>query len=63
MNGRKKKKKTINDWNIEIWAGELRVLYRASGVAVIGGSFLPGLCGHNVSEAAAAACSILTGMN
>ncbi|XP_078153390.1 KDO transferase A isoform X1 [Carex rostrata] len=41
--------------------GELRVLYRASGVAVIGGSFLPGLCGHNVSEAAAAACAILTG--
>ncbi|KAJ1689910.1 hypothetical protein LUZ63_014065 [Rhynchospora breviuscula] len=41
--------------------GELRVLYRVSGVAVIGGSFLPGLCGHNVSEAAAASCAILTG--
>ncbi|WOL03462.1 putative 3-deoxy-D-manno-octulosonic acid transferase, mitochondrial isoform X1 [Canna indica] len=41
--------------------GELRVLYRVTPVAVIGGSFLPGLAGHNVSEAAAAGCAVLTG--
>ncbi|XP_026397635.1 probable 3-deoxy-D-manno-octulosonic acid transferase, mitochondrial isoform X2 [Papaver somniferum] len=43
-----------------IW-GELRSLYRIIPVAVIGGSFLPGLAGHNVSEAAAAGCAVLTG--
>ncbi|RZC70632.1 hypothetical protein C5167_033801 [Papaver somniferum] len=41
--------------------GELRSLYRIIPVAVIGGSFLPGLAGHNVSEAAAAGCAVLTG--
>lgn len=28
---------------------------------MIGGSFLPGLAGHNIAEAAAAGCAILTG--
>lgn len=28
---------------------------------MIGGSFLPGSAGHNISEAAAAGCAILTG--
>ncbi|KAJ9181466.1 hypothetical protein P3X46_009594 [Hevea brasiliensis] len=41
--------------------GELRCLYRLSPVAVIGGSFFPGLAGHNISEAAAAGCAVLTG--
>lgn len=30
-------------------------------MAVIGGSFLPGLTGHNILEAAAAGCAVLTG--
>ena len=42
-------------------AGELRMLYRVTPVAVIGGSFLPGLAGHNISEAAAAGCAVVTG--
>ncbi|GAB2235834.1 hypothetical protein Droror1_Dr00026275 [Drosera rotundifolia] len=41
--------------------GELRDFYRLTPIAVIGGSFLPGLSGHNISEAAAAGCAVLTG--
>lgn len=41
--------------------GELRDFYRLIPIAVIGGSFLPSLAGHNVSEAAAAGCAVLTG--
>ncbi|XAR69692.1 Lipid IV(A) 3-deoxy-D-manno-octulosonic acid transferase [Bertholletia excelsa] len=41
--------------------GELRDFYRLTPIAVIGGSFLPGLTGHNISEAAAAGCAVLTG--
>ena len=41
--------------------GELRQFYRLTPIAVIGGSFLPGLTGHNFSEAAAAGCAVLTG--
>lgn len=41
--------------------GELRSLYGLTPIAVIGGSFLPGLAGHNISEAAAAGCAVLTG--
>ncbi|KAF5194957.1 3-deoxy-D-manno-octulosonic acid transferase [Thalictrum thalictroides] len=41
--------------------GELRSLYQIMPIAVIGGSFLPGLAGHNISEAAAAGCAVLTG--
>ncbi|VVB13102.1 unnamed protein product [Arabis nemorensis] len=41
--------------------GELRELYRVAPIAVIGGSFLPGLTGHNLSEAAAAGCAVITG--
>jgi 3-deoxy-D-manno-octulosonic-acid transferase len=37
------------------------MLYRVTSVAVIGGSFLPGLAGHNISEAAAAGCAVVTG--
>ncbi|KAK4776108.1 hypothetical protein SAY87_024069 [Trapa incisa] len=43
--------------------GELRELYRLTPIAVIGGSFFPGLAGHNLSEAAAAGCAILTGFH
>lgn len=43
--------------------GELRMLYRVTPIAVIGGSFLPGIAGHNISEAAAAGCAVLTGPN
>ncbi|KAJ8423704.1 hypothetical protein Cgig2_030708 [Carnegiea gigantea] len=41
--------------------GELKLFYGMMPIAVIGGSFLPSLAGHNVSEAAAAACAVLTG--
>ncbi|XP_022143949.1 probable 3-deoxy-D-manno-octulosonic acid transferase, mitochondrial isoform X2 [Momordica charantia] len=41
--------------------GELRYLYGITPIAVVGGSFLPGLAGHNISEAAAAGCAVLTG--
>ncbi|KAK8563479.1 hypothetical protein V6N13_006326 [Hibiscus sabdariffa] len=41
--------------------GELRYLYKLAPIAVIGGSFFPGLAGHNISEAAAAGCAVLTG--
>uniref|UniRef100_A0A0E0CAI6 Lipid IV(A) 3-deoxy-D-manno-octulosonic acid transferase n=1 Tax=Oryza meridionalis TaxID=40149 RepID=A0A0E0CAI6_9ORYZ len=37
---------------------ELRMLYRVTPIAVIGGSFLPGLAGHNISEAAAVGCAV-----
>ena len=43
------------------FVGELKHLYGLSPIAVIGGSFLPGLAGHNISEAAAAGCAVLTG--
>ncbi|CAM8933700.1 unnamed protein product [Rhodiola kirilowii] len=41
--------------------GELQELYRLAPIAVIGGSFLPGFAGHNISEAAVASCAVLTG--
>ncbi|KAL6559256.1 hypothetical protein OROHE_006625 [Orobanche hederae] len=41
--------------------GELRDFYKLSPIAVIGGSFLLGSAGHNISEAAAAGCAVLTG--
>lgn len=41
--------------------GELRQLYKLTPIAVIGGSFFPGLAGHNISEAAAAGCAVLSG--
>ncbi|KAH6802713.1 KDO transferase A [Perilla frutescens var. frutescens] len=40
---------------------ELRDYYSLTPIAVVGGSFLPGLAGHNISEAAAAGCAVLTG--
>ncbi|CAN1352236.1 Probable 3-deoxy-D-manno-octulosonic acid transferase, mitochondrial [Linum perenne] len=43
--------------------GELKELYSVAPVAVIGGSFCPGFAGHNVSEAAAAGCAVLTGVH
>ncbi|CAH9113911.1 unnamed protein product [Cuscuta epithymum] len=41
--------------------GELRMFYTLTPIAVVGGSFIPGLTGHNISEAAAAGCATLTG--
>ncbi|KAL0347123.1 UNVERIFIED_CONTAM: putative 3-deoxy-D-manno-octulosonic acid transferase, mitochondrial [Sesamum calycinum] len=41
--------------------GELRDFYRLTPIAVIGGSFLKGSAGHNIAEAAAAGCAVLTG--
>lgn len=49
------------DFYVVDTVGELRDLYRVSPIAVIGGSFLPGLAGHNIAEAAAAGCAVLTG--
>jgi 3-deoxy-D-manno-octulosonic-acid transferase len=37
------------------------MLYKVTPIAVVGGSFLPSLAGHNFSEAAAAGCAVLTG--
>jgi hypothetical protein len=37
------------------------MFYRVTPIAVIGGSFLSGLSGHNISEAAAAGCAVVTG--
>ncbi|KAL6840291.1 hypothetical protein ACP4OV_030101 [Aristida adscensionis] len=58
-------KKEVLSSNIRIYIvdtlGELRVLYKVAPIAVIGGSFLPGLAGHNISEAAAAGCAVITG--
>jgi 3-deoxy-D-manno-octulosonic-acid transferase len=36
------------------------MFYRVTPIAVIGGSFLFGLSGHNISEAAAAGCAVVT---
>ncbi|KAL9227863.1 hypothetical protein vseg_003505 [Gypsophila vaccaria] len=41
--------------------GELRQFYRLMPIAVVGGSFLPSLAGHNISEAMASGCAVLTG--
>ncbi|KAK9723887.1 hypothetical protein RND81_05G032200 [Saponaria officinalis] len=41
--------------------GELREFYRLMPIAVVGGSFLPTLAGHNISEAMASGCAVLTG--
>ncbi|OWM82488.1 hypothetical protein CDL15_Pgr002063 [Punica granatum] len=43
--------------------GELGQLYSLTSIAVVGGSFFPGLAGHNLSEAAAAGCAVFTGKN
>ncbi|KAL4560430.1 hypothetical protein LXL04_032581 [Taraxacum kok-saghyz] len=43
--------------------GELMQFYGLTPIAVIGGSFLPGLNGHNISEAASAGCAVLTGQH
>lgn len=43
------------------FVGELRYLYRLTPIAVVGGSFFSGLAGHNIVEAAAAGCAVLTG--
>nr|XP_011466803.1 PREDICTED: probable 3-deoxy-D-manno-octulosonic acid transferase, mitochondrial isoform X1 [Fragaria vesca subsp. vesca] len=55
--------KLVEETNILVvdTLGELRHLYRLTPIAVIGGSFFPSLSGHNISEAAAAGCAILTG--
>lgn len=41
--------------------GELKMFYHASWVAFVGGSLLKGLGGHNLAEAAAAGCAVITG--
>ncbi|KAK3162523.1 hypothetical protein QOZ80_1BG0090530 [Eleusine coracana subsp. coracana] len=41
--------------------GELKMFYRVTPIAVLGGSFLSSLAGHNISEAAAAGCAVVTG--
>ncbi|CAI0469433.1 unnamed protein product [Linum tenue] len=43
--------------------GELRHLYSLTPIALVGGSFCPGFAGHNISEAAAAGCAVLTGVH
>ncbi|BFG38732.1 hypothetical protein CerSpe_250060 [Prunus speciosa] len=55
--------KLVGDTNLYVvdTLGELKLLYRLTPVAVIGGSFFPTLSGHNISEAAAAGCAVLTG--
>eukprot|EP00850_Spirogloea_muscicola_P002451 SM000009S23580 [mRNA] locus=s9:793839:797987:- [translate_table: standard] len=41
--------------------GELQLLYAEVAVAFVGGSLLPHCRGHNLAEAAAAGCAVLTG--
>lgn len=48
-------------WFCLFSSGELREFYGVAPIAVIGGSFFPELTGHNVSEAAAAGCAVITG--
>ncbi|KAK9058826.1 hypothetical protein SSX86_023669 [Deinandra increscens subsp. villosa] len=45
------------------YVGELKQFYRLTPIAVVGGSFLAGFTGHNISEAAAAGCAVLTGQH
>ncbi|CAN8297911.1 unnamed protein product [Cochlearia groenlandica] len=56
-------KLTSNKTNVYVvdTLGELREFYKLAPIAVIGGSFIPGLTGHNLSEAAAASCAVITG--
>ena len=42
--------------------GELKLFYQLSCVAFVGGSLFKGMAGHNIAEAAAAGCAIVTGM-
>lgn len=35
------------------------MLYRVTPIACIGGSLLPNLAGHNISEAAAGGCAVV----
>ncbi|KAK6942692.1 3-deoxy-D-manno-octulosonic-acid transferase, N-terminal [Dillenia turbinata] len=60
---RSRDERLVSETNIYVadTLGELRRLYELTPIAVIGGSFLPGLAGHNVAEAAAAGCAVLTG--
>ncbi|KAI5076781.1 hypothetical protein GOP47_0008846 [Adiantum capillus-veneris] len=43
--------------------GDLKLLYQVSSVAFIGGSLFKGMTGHNLAEAAAASCAVLTGLH
>ncbi|KAL2250717.1 UNVERIFIED_CONTAM: putative 3-deoxy-D-manno-octulosonic acid transferase, mitochondrial [Sesamum indicum] len=47
--------------NITPGTSELKDFYRLTPIAVIGGSFLKGSAGHNIAEAAAAGCAVVTG--
>lgn len=42
-------------------SGELNRFYSMVPIAFVGGSLCQGLAGHNVAEAAAAGCVVLTG--
>jgi 3-deoxy-D-manno-octulosonic-acid transferase len=42
-------------------SGELKEFYSLAPVAFVGGSLVEGLSGHNLAEAAAAGCVVLTG--
>ncbi len=42
-------------------SGELKEFYSLAPVAFVGGSLVKGLSGHNLAEAAAAGCVVLTG--
>lgn len=42
-------------------SGELNQFYAMVPIAFVGGSLVQGLAGHNIAEAAAAGCVVLTG--
>lgn len=42
-------------------SGELNHFYAIVPIAFVGGSLFQGLAGHNIAEAAAAGCIVLTG--
>ncbi|KAH9566084.1 hypothetical protein CY35_04G111700 [Sphagnum magellanicum] len=52
---------TSTDVYIADTLGELKEFYSLAPVAFVGGSLVEGLSGHNLAEAAAAGCVVLTG--
>jgi len=52
---------TSTDVYIADTLGELKEFYSLAPVAFVGGSLVKGLSGHNLAEAAAAGCVVLTG--
>eukprot|EP00250_Pteridium_aquilinum_P012229 c20585_g1_i1 orf=22-1365(-) len=61
MRSRDENVSTTTDIYVADTIGELKLFYRVSWVAFIGGSLFKGMAGHNLAEAAAASCAVMTG--